>query len=290
MSVPGDGHEVSDMHFRLHLRSLLACTHQQLGHGFALAVAGRSPRPCLAGFDDLPLDLQWWHACRLGFQTWKTSSFNKMITLRRTVKVAYSFKKKKKKKGRYVGWPGETDGSCGQWECLSLLILVLRLILFTQLLAWYQNPFHCLFSTQNFCLKPLDNLFLSCLFIYHPPPPPPNLLPPYLLSQANSFFWLLLLMYFKIFNWRTVALQYYACLCCAAMWISHNFPSLSESPTHRSPTTLYFHISTEHWAELPCFTVISHDLAFTHGRVYISEFCQSLPHQKSALRALLLSC
>ena len=86
---------------------------------------------------------------------------------------------------------GETGGSCGQWECLSLLIPVLRLILFTQLLAWYQNPFHCLFSTQNFCLKPLGNLFLSCLFIYHPPTP--DLLPPYLLSQV-TFFWLLLLL------------------------------------------------------------------------------------------------
>ena len=54
MSVPGGGHEVSDMHFRLRLGSLLACTHQHLGRGFAL-VAGRSSRPWQAL---LPLDLQ----------------------------------------------------------------------------------------------------------------------------------------------------------------------------------------------------------------------------------------
>lgn len=79
--------------------------------GAWLCFSGRQVLQALAGFADLPLDLQWWHACHLGFQTWKTSSFNKMITLRQTVKVAYSLKKKKKRKGGMWG-RGETDGSC----------------------------------------------------------------------------------------------------------------------------------------------------------------------------------
>ena len=34
---------------------------------------GRQVLQALAGFADLPLDLQWWHCCHLGFQTWNTS-------------------------------------------------------------------------------------------------------------------------------------------------------------------------------------------------------------------------
>ena len=55
------------------------------------------------------------------------------------------------------------------------------------------------------------------------------------------------------------------------MWISHNIPSLSEARNHRSPTSLHFHINTEPWAELPCFTVISHYLALLHMVVYIFQ-------------------